>query len=104
MVDLRFRKTDGSAFGQGIWRSSANFANWVLKMMLMHSINQRIESSKHSESFIKLAKTNLLKHVASKMGSLNFKKSSSNRVNSSLKDFSNRKAVAYRQGEASVQS
>ena len=71
-------------------------------MLLMHSIDKRIESSKHSESFIKLTKTNLLKHLASKMGSLNFKKSSSNRVNPSQKDFSSRKAVAYLQGEASV--
>ena len=72
-------------------------------MVLMHSINKRIEIVS-TVSFIKLAKANLLKHVASKMGSLNFKKSSSNRVNPSLKDFSSWKAVAYLQGEASVQS
>ena len=35
-VDLRFRKTNGNAFNQGIWRASTNFANWVLIMSLVH--------------------------------------------------------------------
>ena len=36
-VDVRFRRTNGNAFGQGIWRASTNFVNWVLIMPLVCS-------------------------------------------------------------------
>lgn len=38
-VDLRFWRSSGSAFGEGIWRISTNFANWVLIVLLICSPN-----------------------------------------------------------------
>lgn len=35
-MDLRFRRNNGNANGQGIWRVSINFANYVLMMWLVH--------------------------------------------------------------------
>ena len=35
-VDLRFRRTNGNAFGQDIWRASTKFANQILIMSLVH--------------------------------------------------------------------
>lgn len=37
-VDLRFRRTNSNANGQGIWRVSINFAHWVLMMWLVRQL------------------------------------------------------------------